>query len=591
MKASAARIFPRWRRWIALGAWFSIALSAHGQSSARPPNVLFVAVDDLNAQLGCMGAEVLTPHLDRLARSGMLFERAYCQEAVCGPSRASVLSGLRPDGDTPRIGRGGGGGDGIRRLFPRALLLPELFKNHGYYTVSLGKIFHHGEVETGGDIGPRMTPDPKSWSETPWYHGSPYQQWYNSRSWELVRQMRALPEAQRPRIIRGMPYESSPQPDEVYADGQIASQAVLTLRRLHEQAQPFFLAVGFRRPHLPFNCPQKYWDLYPAESIRLPANHHPPKDVPPIALHDAYELRSYAAMPATGALAEEDVRNLIRGYRACVSYVDAQIGRVLTELERLGLAQNTLVVVWSDHGYHLGENGLWTKMSNFEQGTHVPLIFRVPGRGSPGSRSRALVELVDIYPTLAELCGLTAPSHLEGTSLVPLFERPDQPWKSAAFSYYRRSPDWTYDTKTQPLGRSMMTDRYHYVEWTLPNGQRVGTELYDHQMDKLETANLAGRPEQRALVEQLSRQLAAGWSAARPRKPRRRDAWSDWTLGRVTSGRAREPHVFRIGLFGRSGAMLWRLNAPIIVQRPSRGKAGRRASSRSADVLFVSGAA
>lgn len=492
-------------------------LAAAAPAVSRP-NVLFIAIDDLNAQLGCLGAAVQTPHLDRLAASGMLFERAYCQEAVCGPSRASVLSGLRPDGDTPRIGRGSGGGDAIRQAFPQAVLLPELFKNGGYRTVSLGKIFHHGEVETGGDIGPRMKPDPKSWSETPWYHGSPYRQWYEQESFDLVRQMRALPKEQRPRIIRGRPYEASAQPDDVYADGQIAAQAVLTLQRLQEEAAPFFLAVGFRRPHLPFNCPQKYWDVYPAASIRLPENDRPPRDVPPMALHDAYELRSYAGMPATGGFSREDRLNLIRGYRACISYVDAQIGRMLAELGRLGLAQSTIVVVWSDHGYHLGEQGLWTKMTNFEQATRVPLILRVPGRGVAGGRSAALVELVDIYPTLAELCGLRAPEYLEGTSLVPLLARPDRRWKTAAFSHYRRSANWDYDTKTQPLGRAMRTERYRYVEWTLADGERVGTELYDHATDSAETANLAGRAEHRALVATLSRQLAAGWTAARPDK-------------------------------------------------------------------------
>lgn len=517
MKAITPRFFPRWILWMALVGWGSPIASA-AQPVQRAPSVLFIAVDDLNAQIGCLGSDVKTPHLDRLAKSGMLFERAYCQEAVCGPSRASVLSGLRPDGDKPRIGRGSGGGDEIRRNFPPAVLLPELFKNSGYYTVSLGKIFHHGEVETGdgSDIGTRMKPDPKSWSETPWYHGSPYQQWYERESFDLVRQMRAQPKDKRAKIIRGRPYEASVQPDEVYADGQIASRAVQTLQRLDEQGTPFFLAVGFRRPHLPFNCPQKYWDLYPASSIRLPKNARPPKDVPPMALHNAYELRSYAGMPATGPITEQDMRNAIRGYRACVSYVDAQIGRVLAELERLGLAQNTIVVLWSDHGYHLGENGLWTKMTNFEQGTHVPLIFRAPNRGKPGSRTRALVELVDIYPTLAELCGLKAPAHLEGTSLVPLLERPEQPWKTAAFSHYRRSQDWSYDAKNQPLGRSLMGERYHYVEWTLPNGERVGTELYDHASDKSETVNLAGQPEHRDLAARLSRQLAAGWMAARP---------------------------------------------------------------------------
>lgn len=493
-----------------------VGADAQAVAASVRPNVLFIVVDDLRARIGCLGAEIYTPNMDALARSGTLFERAYCQEAVCGPSRASVLSGMRPDRDEVRIGRGSGGGDGIRSHFPQAVTLPELFKNHGYYTVSLGKIFHYGEVETGGDIGPRMKPDPKSWSETPWYHGSPYQQWYNPKSWKMVAELRKLPKDERPRIIRGMPYEGCPEPDEVYADGQIASKALQALRRLHEQEQPFFLAVGFRRPHLPFNCPQKYWDLYPTETIHLPANANPPQDVPPIALHDAYELRSYAGMPATGPIPKDDALNLIRAYSACTSYTDAQVGRVLRELDRLGLRENTVVVLWSDHGYHLGENSIWTKMTNFEIGTQVPLIVRAPGRGVGGSRSRALVELVDIYPTLAELCGLPAPAFIEGTSMVPLLDNPDRPWKTAAFSQYRRSPDWTYDPKTQPLGITMRTNRYRYTEWTSPQGERVGTELYDQQADPGDMVNLAGRVAQQELVDELSAKLQSGWQAARP---------------------------------------------------------------------------
>lgn len=485
----------------------------------KPYNVLFIMADDLNAQLGCLGKNIISPNLDALAKSGTLFERAYCQEAVCGPSRASILSGLRPDTDKPRIGRGSGAGVGIRKLMPSAVLLPELFKNGGYYTLSVGKIFHHGEVETGsgGDLASRTESDLKDWSETPWYHGTPYQQWYEQKSFDLVRELRARPKEERPRIIRGMPYEASAQPDEVYADGQIASQAVFTLRRLQEQGQPFFLAVGFRRPHLPFNCPQKYWDLYPAESIHLPDSYHPPQDVPDVALHNAYELRSYAGMPKTGPIPREDALNLIRGYRACISYLDAQVGRVLKELERLGLQDDTIVVFLSDHGYHLGDNSLWTKMSNFEIGTHVPVMVRVPGRGRAGARSQALVELVDIYPTLAELCALPAPAYLEGTSLVPLLDQPDRSWKTAAFSQYRRSPDdWAYDPKTQPLGRSLVNGRYRYTEWTAPKGERIGTELYDLEQDPESNVNVAGRPEQQARVTELSVKLQAGWAQARP---------------------------------------------------------------------------
>lgn len=480
---------------------------------ARPVNVLFVVSDDLRAELGCYGSSAIkTPHLDTLAGSGILFERAYCQQAVCNPSRSSVLSGARPD--TTKIVTGG---RHVRMTMPNVVTLPELFQRQGYHTVSVGKIFHHGEVETGGNIGPRMQPDPRSWSEEPFYQGSPYQQWFNRESEELVEQMRAqaatLPEKQRPRIIRGLPYESANQPDDAYPDGQFATRAIETLRRIKDR--PFFLALGFRRPHLPLNCPQKYFDLYPEESIRLPDNLHAPKDAPTVALHNGYELRSYAGMPATGEIPERHARNLTRAYRACVSYMDAQLGRVLAEVDRLGLRDNTIVVFWSDHGYHLGENGVWTKMTNFELAVRVPLIVRVPGRTAPGSRSAALVELVDLYPTLAELCGLQLPDYVEGTSFAPLLAEPRRSWKKAVFSQYPRSANWDL-TSGDPMGRSMRTGRFRYTEWTTPAGERVGTELYDLERDLANNVNLAVRPEYRKVVAELSVQLEAGWRAARP---------------------------------------------------------------------------
>ncbi|MDZ4851046.1 MAG: sulfatase [Pirellulaceae bacterium] len=474
-------------------------------ATAASPNVLFIVADDLNTTIGCYGGNVITPNLDALARSGLLFSRAYCQESVCGPSRNSVLSGLRPDTDHERIGRGNSAGPELRKLMPGAVTLPELFKRNGYHTVSIGKVYHHGEVETGGPVGPRMPRDELSWSDEPWYHGTPYQQWYEQESFDLTEKMRSIPATGRPRIIRGLPYESSQHPDDVYADGQIANQAILTLRRIKDQT--FFMALGFRRPHLPFNCPKKYWDLYPESEFGLPDNYYPPRNVPKVALHDAYELRSYADIPASGPIPEQHTQNLVRGYKAAASYMDAQLGRVMAELEQLGLAENTLVMFWSDHGYHTGENSLWTKMTNFEIATRVPLIVRMPNQPTRGVQSAALVELVDLYPTLAELCELTPPDYLEGKSFAPLFRNPEQPWKEAVYSQFRRGLDSRENRPNRPLGRSMATALYRYTEWRTQEGESLGTELYNLKHDPQNNVNLAGLAEYDELVHRLSSQL------------------------------------------------------------------------------------
>jgi arylsulfatase A-like enzyme len=386
-----------------------------------------------------------------------------------------------------------------------AITLPELFKRHGYHTVSIGKVYHHGEVETGGPVGPRMPRDELSWSEEPWYHGSPYQQWYEQESLDHVKRMLALPAAVRPRIIRGLPYEGSQQSDDVYADGQIANQAIATLGRIKDQ--PFFMAVGFRRPHLPFNCPLSYWDMYPASEAALPDNYFSPQDVPPVALHDAYELRSYADIPAVGPIPLRHAINLVRGYKAAVSYMDAQFGRLMAEVDRLGLTDNTLVVFWSDHGYHTGENGLWTKMTNFEMATRVPLIVRLPGQTARGVRTDALVELVDLYPTLAELCDLDAPSYLEGRSFAPLLDNPTQAWKEVAYSQFQRGLDARETDPDGPLGRSMVTARYRYTEWRTQAGDSVGTELYDLWDDPQCNVNVASHPDYADVTGRLATQL------------------------------------------------------------------------------------
>ena len=447
-------------------------------------NVLFIAIDDLKPLLGCFGREdVRSPHIDRLAARGTVFERTYCQQAVCAPSRASLMSGCRPDTTrvwdlrTP-----------MRKAMPDVLTLPQHFKAHGYTTVSLGKIYHH-----------YMKDDPLAWSEPA---ERPSGEW-KGRGY-------LTPEAQgiaaRHDKGRGPAYECADVPDEAYPDGVVATEAVAALRRLKDE--PFFLAVGFYKPHLPFNAPKRYWDMYPPETIDLAGNPFKPKGAPDLAMTNWGELRNYPGMPKKGDLTQDQARTLIRGYKACVSYTDAQIGRVLAELDRLGLAGRTVVVLWGDHGWHLGDHGQWCKHTNFESATRAPLILASP-RIDGGKRTRRLAEFVDIYPSVCALAGLAVPGHCEGTSLEPLMRDPDREWKSAAFSQYPRGRGI--------MGYSMRTDRYRYTEWQhRKTGDVVAAELYDHQADPQENVNLAAAGEHKDLLARLSAQLKAGWKAARP---------------------------------------------------------------------------
>jgi iduronate 2-sulfatase len=465
---------------------------------AKPPNVLFIAVDDLRPELGCYGAEHMkTPHIDRLASRGMLFDRAYCQVAVCNPSRSSLLSGARPDTtgvlDNQHF---------MRTNMPDVVTLPQHFKNHGYTSVSLGKVFHHSEREPGDD--------PYSWSEPPWYHGVPYRQWFNKDSLDFVKQLKALPKDKQPKNLRAAPFEAAIEPDASYPDAMTAAKAIETLQRLQADGKPFFLGVGFVKPHLPFTCPQQYWDLYPAEDIRLASNAFRSQNAPEPAFHNNYELLSYGTVPHEGGVPDGMAKNLIRGYRACVSFMDAQVGRILDELERLGLRENTLIVLWGDHGYHLGENGVFTKMTNFELGTRVPLIVVQPSMNTAGQRTPCFVELVDLYPTLAECCELPQPKHLEGISFVPLLGNPNQPWKKAAFSQYLRPG------KSPVMGRSIRTDRWRYTEWHDLKQNLVGIELYDEKNDPQENISLASSPDHAETLQSLSVQLKAGWKGSLP---------------------------------------------------------------------------
>lgn len=306
----------------------------------------------------------------------------------------------------------------------------------------------------------------------------------------------------------GPAFEGPDVPDIAYPDGLIADHAIKELNRLKDK--PFFLAVGFMKPHLPFNAPKKYWDLYSEKQIKLADNPFAPQGVPKRARTNWGELRGYHGMPRKGSMPDDLARKLIRGYYACISHVDAMIGNVLNELDRLELTGNTVVVLWGDHGWKLGDHGMWCKHTNFDRDAHVPMIISAPGMKARGQTTDALTELVDIYPTLCELCGLDQPKHLEGSSMAPLLNNPNRPWKKAAFSQFARGE------LRDVMGYSMRTDRYRYTEWRdLKSGAVEARELYDHQKDPQENINVFENPENKKVVAALAKMLSEGYQSAK----------------------------------------------------------------------------
>ena len=496
-----------------------VALCATACAYAAPsakPNVLFIAVDDLRPELGCYGRDYIkSPNIDALARSGIVFERAYVQQAVCSPSRTSVMTGLRPD--TTKVW------DlvtSFRTAQPDPITLGQAFKNAGYFVQGMGKIYH-GKLN-----------DEASWS-VPW--GTPKADTYALAENTSAGEPKAAgaPDGAPPAAsikkkskkasegedsegqskAKGAAFESADVPDNTYTDGKTAELAVTTLGDLAKKDQPFFLAVGFVKPHLPFVSPKKYWDLYDPATITLPENPFYPRDAPSYAIRKTNgEIYAYKGIPAKGEpFSPELVRNLRHGYYAAVSYTDAQIGKVLAELDRLDLRKNTIVILWGDHGWKLGEHNAWCKHSTAENDTNTPLILSAPGMKTPGIRTKALVEFVDIYPTLADLAGIPAPAYLDGTSAKPLLDNPDRPWKNAAYSQYPRSENGGL------MGYSMRTDRDRFTVWvkTSDKTQVDATELYDHQLDPQENTNLANDPAHAAEVARLMVQWRAGWQGTR----------------------------------------------------------------------------
>lgn len=434
----------------------SILVGAIPPCLAQKPNILFIAVDDLRPELYCYGkTHIKSPNIDKLASRGVLFKRAYCQIPTCGASRASLLTGIRPTSTRFTSYQ-----TFINKDAPDVTTLPKHLKDHGYHTVSNGKITHHRS-----DI-------PEHWSEKVWRPKAPM--FMDPENVALGRKLAA--EAKKKNLKkaqRGPAFESFEAPDSNYPDGMIADKTIADLRRLAKSEKPFFLAAGFMKPHLPFNCPKKYWDLYKAEDLPLASNPFFPKDVPNGAVHNSGELRSgYSGVPKSVPLPDDYSRQLIHGYAACVSFTDAQIGKLLEELDSLDLTKNTIIILWGDHGWNLGDHTMWCKHSCFESSLHVPLIMAGPGITS-GKTNDGLTGLIDIFPTFCDLLGLEKPSHLDGISFAPRLKDPSLEGNSAAFSRFGR-------------GDTIRTDFFRFT-----NYGKSGTMLYDHRNDPSENTNIS----------------------------------------------------------------------------------------------------
>ena len=512
----------------------------------KRPNILFLAIDDLRPELGVYGSDIaITPNMDALASDGLLFNNAYCQQAICSPSRASLMTGARPESIQVIENY-----TYFREQNPDIVTLPQHFWANGYETVYTGKIYHNRKFGDGE----------LSWSRNPVEPDNPKVQF----GFKLPENQRMQEEnaaamvakygenALRNGLGKGPAYEFADFPDNEYEDGHNTDLAIATMKDMLEKnpEKPFFLGLGMKKPHLDWIAPKKYWDLYDEEKIQLAAQEEAPKDGATMGLHASFELRARANIPKKGAIDKELARNLKHAYLACVSYVDAQIGRMLSALDEAGVRDNTIIILWSDHGWHLGDMGIWGKATNYEIATRVPLIIWTPdmAKENRGKTSDALVELVDMYPTLCDLANIPLPGHLEGQSFAPLLSDPDQDWKKAVFSQFptpalrewaanplstgmretsfgplieevegrikaQQGDKWNRDLfENRLMGYAMRTDIYRFVVWkdyTKPQVEPVFFELYDHQNDPEETVNIArANPE---IVKQLLEQFNKGW--------------------------------------------------------------------------------
>lgn len=448
-----------------------VAVSTLPASAAEKPNVLMIMADDLRADLGCYGSVAKTPNLDALAARGMRFDRAYCQQAVCNPSRSSLLTGKRPDTLHLWVN-----GTHFREKNPDVTTLPQWFKENGYETRGIGKIFHNWHTKEKGDR--------RSWSADEFLHyanhGDDAPQVTGELSPNLAldigREYGKVPLCERRDV-----------PDEAYYDGRVVTEAVRVLNEVKEK--PFFLAVGFWKPHAPFNAPKKYWDLY--ESKQIPVlDPSRPKGAPEIAFHDSREILGIPPKQITPNTAQ--MVEMRHGYLANISYMDAQVGKVLKALDDHHLRERTIIVFLSDHGYHVGEHTQWGKTSCFEYDARVPLIISTPSMKAVGKMTPALVELIDLFPTLTELSDLKVPAGLDGVSLRPALNDPTTTMKPAVFTQHPRPAyaDRTAKGIPDAMGYSVRTASGRYTEWRdWTTGKLLGAEYYDHQRDPTELTN------------------------------------------------------------------------------------------------------
>ena len=511
-----------------------------GAEGARKPNILFIAIDDLRPELGCYGSKyAITPNIDKLASRGRLFERTYCQQPICHPSRTSLLTGTRPDtnGITHNYVE-------FRDLNPNRLTLPRHFRDHGYQCYNYGKIFHRANI----DIEPSWSGKPKLFRlglPKPVGFANPGN--LKKRNQQFKEMFEKYGEAAKRGLASGPAYESANVPDTAYRDGHNTAGAIAHLKEFAKTPdEPFFLALGLYKPHLNFVAPKKYWDLY--DPKKLPAGTYTPRpeNGASMGLHASFELRVRQGIPKSGPIDEDLSRTLFHAYLACVSYIDAQVGLTLDALKETGLDKNTIVVFWGDHGWHLGDMGIWGKATNYEIATRVPFIISTPDLPQPGKRTKGIVELLDIFPTLCELSGLPKPQCLEGKSIVPLLSDPAAGWNEVALTQYPNPAlrEWAANPLSKEMretffgplieeveGRikkqmgekwdrdffenhlmayALRTDRYRYIEWRDhrdPKSKPIFTELYDHKNDPHETRNIA--VENAQVVSALGKKLAS----------------------------------------------------------------------------------
>lgn len=462
---------------------FGCLLLLNGTASPdEQPNVLMILVDDLKPALGCYGdLDARTPNIDRLAARGIRFDAAYCNQAVCAPSRFTLMLGAHST-STGLYGLG----DQLRQKVPEAVTLPQYFAQHGYATESLGKVFHIGHGNEG---------DPKSFQK-PHFHDKviEYLDPASTSGGRLTREEAYFTNQQLGRIHelpRGAAFECPEVEDDAYADGRVADETVRRLvaakQRRERDGTPFMIVAGFVRPHLPFSAPQRFWAAFNASDLPVPESTERPINAPRVAGKRGGEINNYQPVPLDRPIDEKLKRQLIHGYYASSSFVDAQIGKVIDALDELGLSDNTIIVLWGDHGFHLGDLGIWTKHTNYEQANRIPLILVAPGTIPANSATGQLAESVDLYPTLASLAKLpepTGPQAIDGISLRPVLEDPTQRLRDHAYHVYPRG---------KKLGRAIRTTRYRFVEWLSRDGLgQPEYELYDYQYEAIETKNLAG---------------------------------------------------------------------------------------------------